>query len=699
MNTSKRPLAWPLAALMLMLFSTALACPAYPGEVTLIDCNGEEFTARLFGDEFFSYTTDLEGNLIVIDGGGAWHYVIEQNGEFSVGQPIHPTYSLVSPNASNGGEAENVNMSGLDIPQVKEKIIAVRSEAMLIGSVLSNGAPANGAPANGRVSTRTDIPVGYNINSNTNDALYGKYDGFSWAFELPEIGASCPLLVIRLNYADIECKSDAAQWAQRIFDDGVSKYYTEVSNGKFTYVPATETDGAQDGVVSVTLPIDMPRYGETFSGLYINASGTNYTIYNESMIFAYAISAAESMVDFKSFDRNNDDVITPHELAMVVVSAGYEAATMGEDAAQGKQATWAHSWLVNDRYYYRSVKVDGVAVYKYTTMGENDNPNYDYQSPTDTSYEQMQFGTVCHELGHDLGLVDLYNTSNTYLKYSVYGLSLMASGNWGREDSSAQAGSSPTHIDPYQKMWLGFYDETPITIGRHSLYQAASSSDYNVLRLGSGKVYYLIENRQREGFDKGLAGFYGTGANCGGVVIWRIDMNAMDKYWEYNGVNAHEGEYAAMPVFVEPGDGTRTPFWNNVTSLRAPYCMASPYRIFSTDISSAAMDILVDYLPSDGAITYTYENWLADNAYDTMAPPSGLQPDVPSDPEDLFRTNAANAAQSDLAGSTDLVATGTDASVFAAGVTPPQTADNSSILGIALLLAAYFGLSIYRRRA
>lgn len=698
MYTSKRPLAWLLAALTLMIFSTALACPAYPGEVTFTDANGEEFQARLFGDEFFSYTTDIEGNLLVVDGGGAWRYVVAQNGEFAVGEPLHPAFYSAAPNGSSGDEAPKVNMNDVDASQIKDKISAVRDSAALVGGAFLSGLPANGAPANGVASTRTDIPSNYDCNTNSQDALCGKYATLSNSFTIPKIGATCPLLVIRLNYADIECKSTAAQWSNRIFNDGVSKYYTEVSNGKFTYVPATETNGEQDGVVSVTLPIDMPRYGSTFSGLYTNASGTNYTMYNKSMVFAYAVSAAAAYVDFNSFDRNNDKIITPHELAMVVVSAGYEASAMGPDGAEGKKATWAHSWLVNDGHYVRTVKVDDVVVYKYTTLGENFNPKYDYQSPTDTSYKQMQFGTVCHELGHDLGLKDLYDTGYSNLRYRVDGLSLMASGCWGRADNTAQPGSLPTHIDAYQKTWLGFYDETPIGTGRHSLYQAASPSDYNVLRLGSGKVYYLIENRQLEGFDKGLVPFYGTGADCGGIVIWRIDENAIDKYWYYNTVNNHEGEYGAMPVFIEPGDGTKTPFWNSVTSRRAQYCTASPYRVFSTDISSAAMNILVDYLPASGAITYTYENWLADNAYDTMAPPSGLQPDVPSDPEDLFGTNAASGAAAPATPS-DMSATGTDASVFTAGETPPQTADNGSIMGFLLLLAAYLGLIIFRRKA
>lgn len=80
--------------------------------------------------------------------------------------------------------------------------------------------------------------------------------------------------------------------------------------------------------------------------------------------------------------------------------------------------------------------------------------------------------------------------------------------------------------------------------------------------------------------------------------------------------------------------------------------------------------------PSTGLITYTYEDWLRDNQYDTMAPASGLQPDKSAPAEELFPSaTIAPATQAPLAPA-------------AAEAAPPQTGDANTLAGYVMLLLA-----------
>ena len=165
-------------------------------------------------------------------------------------------------------------------------------------------------------------------------------------------------------------------------------------------------------------------------------------------------------------------------------------------------------------------------------------------------------GTACHELGHDLGLADLYNTGSSSTKQNVDGMSLMSMGSWGYREGDIP-GTTPAHIDPYGKIFLSFYDAQELEVnGRYKLAPAWDSASYSILRIPTAdpEIYYLVENRQLGGFDDGLhyqaERFLGyTGKDFkGGLVIWRIDEYVLEETWWENTVNNTEGKYGIMPL-------------------------------------------------------------------------------------------------------------------------------------------------------
>ncbi len=163
---------------------------------------------------------------------------------------------------------------------------------------------------------------------------------------------------------------------------------------------------------------------------------------------------------------------------------------------------------------------DGVRIYTYSI-----NPEY-WLTPGD-----ITLGVYSHELGHVLGLPDLYDTD--YSSRGVGRWSLMAGGSWNGTN-----GSSPAHFDVWSKIYLGFvaptvpsYDQTGISLPRIE----TNASAYKLWTNGSpGNEYFLLENRQRTGYDTYLP--------SEGLLIWHIDDNESgntDEWWPSSGLPGH----------------------------------------------------------------------------------------------------------------------------------------------------------------
>ncbi|MDD3409823.1 MAG: M6 family metalloprotease domain-containing protein [Eubacteriales bacterium] len=526
----------------------ALASPAYPGAHTVTEpATGTQVCLYDRGDEHFSYMTDAAGCIVEPFGGYFWHVRAEKDGLALAGR--------VTLAAKNGAEA----LRPSDVASLRDALTTLRN---------SLPSPAKADSAIQR------IPDGYHAGTAPNDAGYGRIvEASTYEVEKPAREASCPLLVLHIQYADMPAAFDDASWHKRIFEDGVPDYYAKASEGAFTYTPARESAGtANDGVITVTLPISAPAWARgdagnqnthngVMAGLYHGSDGKDYAIYNESSLFLYALAAAAPYLpDLSVYDRNGDGFISPTEMAFLVVSSGGEASAMSAYGLLGLPAVWAHSSVAHDYRRdtvdgsYVAVKLGGVLLYKYTIMGEAASGTLQPgQSPAWIDPVQLQFGTACHELGHDLGLMDLYDTGSSFLSEGVNELSLMSGGNWGCVSQQNEPGSCPTHLDAFSKAYLGFADPQVISAdGVYTLSAPESAAGYSVYRINTPDpdIYYLLENRRYLGYDRGLTYRYEDFATRdGGIVIWRIDDNAIRKYWELNTVNNHAGEFGVMPVY------------------------------------------------------------------------------------------------------------------------------------------------------
>ncbi len=598
--------------------SRSMAAPAFPGPVTVTEpATGQSISIKNYGDEYFAYSTDTQGYLFM-ENGGRFYYVRENGGDYAIGAPVLGS-DMNSTGELNADTRVKAGDAGL-----QNKLTALRKSLEKAEHSMEQSSGGG---------TSVPIPLDYDVNSDGSlDAAKGSVHHLSWNdfsnIQEPPTRSECPLLLLHVEFNDVNAAFDDAAWHSLVFEGGVNGFYTAASNDSFTYVTAAESSGTvNDGVITVCLPIDAPLWAQGESdnlstnngimqGLHTGSDGKIYAIYNESSIFLYAMLAAkEYLGDLSAYDRNTDGYLSPSEMAFYVIFSGFDVSYSGNDACAGKPAAWAHHWVANDLRFRTSEKssddllgsfapfsVNGVKLCKYSIMGE-------LQQGTmqdDGSWlgaTQMQSGTLCHELGHDLGLMDLYNTLQGNLSKDVGSLSIMSGGSWGSTEGGAP-GSMPTHIDPYDKEWLGFYGiDTASASGLYTLNAAEPPADYNILRVNTSdpNIYYLLENRRNVGFDRGL--YYGFGSDFvsrqGGIVVWRVDKNAINLYWNSNRLNAHEDQYAIMPLFHN--DDVSAPFWGgNYFVDGETLSLPQSAKLRFTSAAGGAMQVYIEY-PQDAS--------------------------------------------------------------------------------------------------
>ncbi|HNT36388.1 MAG TPA: M6 family metalloprotease domain-containing protein, partial [bacterium] len=293
------------------------------------------------------------------------------------------------------------------------------------------------------------------------------------------------ILLILVSFNDRSITTSSSAWQNALFGTSgktVRTYYNEVSKGAFYFVPAEETYGtANDGVVSVTLNRAHPNTAD-------NTDDRN------RQIVADALVAADPYVNFASFDTSGNGSISGAELHIVTIIAGYERAY----SSTVSPSIWAHRWSLWGAV--APVTLDGKSVGGggYTQQGE-------LHGNTSGSH-QATIGVLCHELGHDIGLPDLYDTdASNGDSYGIGIFGLMAGGSWGNT-SGEYSGATPTHMCAWSKIAMGFVIPTVITSGGTQTLYRSNNSGYNVVRLNTSDTnqYFLIENRHTEGFDAGM---------------------------------------------------------------------------------------------------------------------------------------------------------------------------------------------------
>ncbi|MBO5006373.1 MAG: hypothetical protein J6C89_02910, partial [Clostridia bacterium] len=294
------------------------------------------------------------------------------------------------------------------------------------------------------------------------------------------------------SYGEQWCHTTDEDWQKNLFnEEGASlrTYYEYQTYGGFYFKPAEETYGtANDGIIHLVLNNKHPDV--------VSADGQWFHC------FVQAIEAANEYVDFSKFDTNQNGRVDTYELGLCFIIGGYEDssanATMSEP--YGFHAYYKGYVEAN------STTVDNVLV---------GNSGF-FCCGAISGGHALNFGVFAHELGHYLGAPDLYDYGSKY-DNAISTLSLMA---------SAAHGTSPAHIDAWDMLLFGFYDETIATNGEYTLYAKGSDKGkYNIIKICTPNPgeYYLIENRWSVAADK--TDFDDASAFHFGLVIYHVDDN------------------------------------------------------------------------------------------------------------------------------------------------------------------------------
>jgi immune inhibitor A len=235
---------------------------------------------------------------------------------------------------------------------------------------------------------------------------------------------------------------------------------------------------------------------------YSSYDDGNYMLGTGYELASDGVAAADGSVDFSQYDLNHDG----HIDALFMVHAGPDGADDGN-----VHHCWSHAipwfgYTTND-----GVTIDGV-----TNV-----PEFAMVTPARET-TMCCIAVMCHEMGHLVGLPDLYDQSRYYWGPGYWGL--MAYGAWGAGGNTPW---SPSHPEAWSMNETGFatpIDITHDTFDLHILDIETHPILYRVWRDGrvGTDTCFFLENRQQKGFDAPLPG--------PGLLIWHIDPAAGSYY-------------------------------------------------------------------------------------------------------------------------------------------------------------------------
>jgi immune inhibitor A len=277
-------------------------------------------------------------------------------------------------------------------------------------------------------------------------------------------------------------------------------YYLENSYGKH------DPQGGVYGWIEAPQTYDYYTNGNRGLGDWPN---------NSQKLVQDALELADPFVNFADYDYDENGWID----GLMIVHAGPGAEETGDD-----WDIWSHRWAIGTQLK------DGIYISSYTMQPE--------QHATGALSD---IGVFCHEWGHDLGVHwEEYDED-----YSTDGLgewTVMAMGCFN------DGGKTPAHHSAYCKDVLGWTEVVTVSsnLTEAEIVQAETSPvSYRLWTSGSPvNEYFMVENRQKTGFDSHLPG--------SGLLIYHVDV--------YKGGNDAEwcpGDPASshLKTAIEQADG------------------------------------------------------------------------------------------------------------------------------------------------
>jgi M6 family metalloprotease domain len=223
----------------------------------------------------------------------------------------------------------------------------------------------------------------------------------------------------------------------------------------------------------------------------------------------------------------------------------------GAEYSRDPEIIWSHKWSILSADYFgyydrtgeykpeeevKYIARDGVVLNVYNICPEVGQDMSGYRvnlipSLKDVGYEGRvpsppNPGVYCHEFSHVLGVPDQYDYG--YDSNGTDMMSLMCGGDTGGHiDYRWYWDNSPVHLDSWSKVHLGFAQpiNVDLTKGKQTLTLNPVELEPDIYKIvvpgSNGREYFLLENRQQIGYDKGLA-CNGDGEALHGLEVYHV---------------------------------------------------------------------------------------------------------------------------------------------------------------------------------
>lgn len=478
------------------IMATAIGAMAVPAKRTTFIAtqpDGTQVTLTRAGDEFNKYFLTDDNQVVVGNKTDGYYFA-----KVDAASGCIAASEIKATDATNRTAAQTAFVSTLNHMEL--------NEAMSKTSRMSRITPREGERSYAPSKSKASLPAQSGV---------GLFPGSTF----PKTGSPKGLIIL-VEYSDVKFNSsyDAGDYFRRMVNEkgfsdyngtgSVSDWFAVASMGQFT--PDFDVYGP------VTLPNKQAYYGGN------NSRGDD--LRPEEMIID-GCTLLDSQINFKDYDTDGDGYVDN----VFVFYAGQGEASYGSD-----DTVWPHQWELTSAG--KSLVLDGVRIDRYACSNE-----WERTAPDG-------IGTFVHEFSHVMGLPDLYHTTeNVY--YTPCNWSVMDYGPYNND------GRTPPTYSIFERNAMGWIDpivldSTPRSI---ELAHIEESNEGCLIPTSKNTEFFLLENRQQQGWDKYLPGH--------GMLIWHIDYNST--VWRNNSVNNTKSHQ-----YVDIEEANNNPAGNNATALR-----------------------------------------------------------------------------------------------------------------------------------
>lgn len=454
-------------AILFFLYSALLwAVPAKRVVKTVNQSDGTTLSIMLKGDESFHYFSTKDGYPLQQVDNGDFHYAqIEDNKLIASEVLAHEAFER------NANEIVFLDHHTTIIESQIKKIWNVRSEKRNIPRAERTRKMQQ--YANERLSKSIQTAKQNMPTIGQRKGLIILVEFSDREFTIPNPNKTFDGLMNKLGY------KEHGQYGS------VHDYFLDQSDGQFSL--------NFDVVGPVKLSKTLGYYGENNSWGDDKRPGT---------MVAEACKLVDGKVNFKDYDWDGNGEVEQ----IYIIYTGY-----GEASGAPSNTIWPHQFGLQYSDYGSTLFLDQVIIDTYACSSEL---NGSYGSTI------SGIGTICHEFSHCLGLPDFYDTEGN--NFGMDGWSLMDYG--GYNDN----GNTPAGYTSYEKMYCGWREpiilDSPCIISQMKALSEGGEA-YITYNNANKNEYYLLENRQKTGWDSKINGH--------GMLVIHVDY---DKNAWYNNV-------------------------------------------------------------------------------------------------------------------------------------------------------------------